>query len=164
MDELNKIFEIIKIDISYAQDLIKRHNKKEEAVDFLKASHRHVAYLLFSSAIKYPEINVATTRQKKRYKVHKTFTATSYDVALNKIYGIELKEGQEYSTSFSPYGVIKVDNKVYPVYFDDAGQCDYIILSGKEFSSGSYSLMPEREFVYYIINDYYNRAIRDLGE
>lgn len=84
--------------------------------------------------------------------------ATGFDVSLNNLYRRinpalpEIIEGQEYETVEAPYAYFKYKKQIWPVYDDDAGQCDYIYVNGEAFSAGSFASYPYNveEFCYII--------------
>lgn len=156
MITLKELLDIVKDDIRYAK-ILARNGDKEKALSYLEGAYRHISSLrLFNlDDESIPKIQRATARQKKRYTIYTTWVADSFSVAVNKLYGIDIEEGKEYTTPIIPWGVIIIDGKTYPVYADDPGQCDYIILDGEHISAGSYNFRPEGEFVYYIISHMY---------
>jgi len=161
---LQELMGIIKDDIGYAKRE-SRYNK-ENAVQYLKVSHRHVMSLLLYNvpSKEYPKIQKITHRQKQKYARRVTWTATGFDVALNKLFGNEIKENKEYTSKITPWGLLTLDNEKYPVYSDDAGQCDYIIIDDESYSGGTYNFVPEETFVHCIISNMYVKAIKEIEE
>ena len=98
------------------------------------------------------KIRHATRREKKTFTRHITSKATSWDVAVNKLYGITIEEGKEYTVHEKPWGIIELLGKKYPVYSDDPGQCDYIVIDGECLSGGTYNFFPECEFISQILD------------
>ena len=105
-----------------------------------------------------------TRREKRTYTVKSTTKATSWDVALNKVYGITVQEGENYEVVERPWAIIELLGKKYPVYADDAGQCDYIILDGERMSCGSYSIFPEQDLIIHILDKMYDRVLKKIEE
>lgn len=105
-----------------------------------------------------------TRREKRTYTIKSTTKATSWDVALNKVYGITVQEGGDYEVVERPWAIIELLEKKYPVYADDAGQCDYIILDGERMSCGSYSIFPEQDLIIHILDKMYDRVLKKIEE
>ena len=161
--KLQELMGIVKDDIMFAKR-IAHCNNKDEALQYLKAAQRHaMALLLYNVRIEEsPDIQKTTYRQRHKYVRKVTRVATEFDVALNKLYGQEIEEGKEYTSEILPWGLLVVDNKKYPIYADDPGQCDYIVIDGECYSGGSYNFSPEGVFVREIINHIYSKAIKEI--
>ena len=103
-------------------------------------------------------------REKRTYTNKYTTKATALDVELNKILGITIQEGKDYEVVERPWAIIELLGKKYPVYTDDAGQCDYIILDGERMGSGSYSFFPEQGLILCILDKMYDRVLKKIEE
>ena len=96
--------------------------------------------------------------QAEKYAYDEDWVATEFDVGLNNLYkqmNLELENievGKTYHSHIVPYGYIQIDEEVFPVFSDDAGQCDYIRVDGENYSGGAYNFEPEREFYMYIFH------------
>ena len=160
--KIDELIDIIKDDIAFAKREA-RYNK-EEALQYLKASRRHTLSLLLYNVSfnELPEIQETTRRERQRYTKRITWVSTDFDVALNKLFGNEIEVNKEYTSKITPWGLFILGDTKYPVYTDSPGQCDYIIIDGKNYSAGTYNLMPEGTFVHYIINHMYDKAIKEI--
>lgn len=164
-----KIEEVIK---NYADDLeyieIRIERDCGDSKDYMKGMlaqarktlSRNLAFADDSDHIMRP-IN---RREKRTYTNKYTTKATSWDVALNKVYGITVQEGEDYEVVERPWAIIELLGKKYPVYADDAGQCDYIILDGERMSCGSYSIFPEQDLILCILDKMYDRVLKKIEE
>ena len=163
MITLNELIDIIKDDRRYALVLV-RNEGKEKALNYLDMAYRHVLsmYTFNLDHSSFPKIKKATARQRKKYKFYTTWIADSFSVAMNKLYGITIEEGKEYTTPSIPWGVLTVNGKTYPVYSNDPGQCDFIILNGEHINSYPYSFNPEGEFIYHIINHIFAQIEKEI--
>lgn len=160
--KLQELMGIVKDDMFFAKR--EARYDKDSALQYLQASRRHIMSLLLYNVSfeEYPKIQKITYRQKQKYARRVTWTATSFDVALNKLFGNEIEENKEYTSKIMPWGLLILDNKKYPVYADNPGQCDYIVIDGENYSAGTYNLMPEGTFVHYIISHIYDEAIKEI--
>lgn len=160
--KIDELISIIKDDIIF----VKREAcyNKEEALQYLKASRKHTLSLLlyYVSFNELPKIREIKRREKRKYTKRITWVATDFDVALNKLFGNEIEVNKEYTSKITPWGLFVLDDTEYPVYTDNPGQCDYIIIDGENYSAGAYNLMPEGTFVHYIINHMYDKAIKEI--
>ena len=127
------------------------------SADYLKGFYNAIDRALHSNLWRHVtdlneyRIRPATHREKKLFTRHVKWTASSWDVAINNIYGIKIEEGKEYTSNIKPWGIFEFFGKKYPVYADDPGQCDYIIIDGETHSAGSYNYCPEEEFIVMIL-------------
>ena len=164
-----KIEEVIK---NYADDLeyieIRLERDCGDSKDYMKGMlaqarktlSRNLGFADDSDRIMRP----ITRREKRTYTNKYTTKATSWDVALNRVYGITIEEGEDYEVVERPWAIIELLGKKYPVYADDAGQCDYIILDGERMSCGSYSIFPEQDLIIHILDKMYDRVLKKIEE
>lgn len=99
-------------------------------------------------------IRKATKKEIKKHTIKSQHIVTGFEAAMNKVgYGIEVEEGKEIEVAEKPWGMLDFDGKSYPVYADDPGQCDYIILDNERLSGGSYNFNPEETFISMILEN-----------
>lgn len=97
-------------------------------------------------------------KQAEKYAYDEDWVATEFDVGVNNLYKqmnpeLEtIKVGKTYHSHIVPYGYIQIDEEVFPVFSDDAGQCDYIRVDGEDYSGGAYNFNPEKEFYMFIFH------------
>lgn len=114
-------------------------------------------------------IDDLTEEEKEQYAYDEDWVADSFAVALNNnIYAqisdkVEpIEEGKTYHSHIRPWGLLTFGDEKYPVYDDDAGQCDYIRINGENVSGGSYNFFPEHEFLLHIIGYKIDEKIKEL--
>ena len=97
--------------------------------------------------------------EAEKYAYDEQWEATGYDEALNKVYrdsGLTTEivvKGNTYFTHHVPFGFMKVEDNIYPIFDDDAGQCEYIRIAGEDFSGGAYNFEPEEFFLAKILDE-----------
>lgn len=97
--------------------------------------------------------------EAEKYAYDEEWVATSYDEALNKLYrdsGMTTEivvEGNTYHSHIVPFGFIKVNGEIYPVFDDDAGQSEYIRIGDENFGAGAYNFQPEEYFIARILRE-----------
>ena len=97
--------------------------------------------------------------EAEKYAYDEEWVATGFDEALNEKYretGLTneiVVEGNTYFTHYVPFGFIKVGDEIYPIFDDDAGQCEYIRIAGENFSGGIYNFQPEEYFISRILRE-----------
>jgi len=153
--ELEKVIKDYINDLNYIEMAFDR--KWNDSQEFLLGMYKQVQRTLLSNLFEVDDwekydIRHATRREKKVFIRHVTGKATSWDVAINRLCGVTIEEGKEYTVHDKPWGIIELLDKKYPVYSDDLGQCDYIVLdNGERVSAGSFNLSPGRDFISYIL-------------
>ena len=162
---IDELMELVKDDCSRAKRNAEYDEQsKKQAIADLKAAQRHIDIMLFFNVDRnsFPKIKKCTRRQKTRHSYYHTWIADGFAVGMNKLFGIELEEGKEYTSKLVPWGVLELDGKDYPVYADDPGQCDYIVIDGQSISGGTYNSCPEGIFIHGIVNYYYDKTLEEI--
>lgn len=107
-------------------------------------------------------------KQAEKYAYDEDWVSTDIDVGLNNLYRqmnpeLETIEvGETRHSHIVPYGYIQIDEEVFPIFSDDAGQCDYIRVNGENYSGGTYNFEPEMEFYMYILHNKIYQARQEV--
>lgn len=160
---------------NYIDHITKRQDKPINSKDYWKGV-LYGAYKMLSYMVDELDISTViqkdlTDEQKKQYIYKETFIADEFTVSLNNnVYRQmnpeipEIVEEQEVTNEIEPWGLITFGDKVYPIYSDDAGQCDVILIDGELIGAGSYNFTPEYDFVEDIIRRLVDKKIKELEE
>ena len=157
----------------YVERMSQEENDGTYSVDYLKGLLNGVYRVLSTLAYRIEDEKVInnelTEEEQEQYAYDEDWVADGFAVALNNnVYAqmsdeVELiEEGKTYHSHIKPWGLLTFGDEVYPVYSDDAGQCDYIRINGENFSGGTYNFFPEHEFIRYIISHKIEEAIEKL--
>jgi len=102
-------------------------------------------------------------KKLKKYAIEHRFKATAWDVSMSRLYHQInpeyplMKEGKKYSSLIKPIYYFKYKCKDWPVYEDDAGQCEYIYVNDKTYSAGTYVSYPfSVQYFMEIINEQFS--------
>ena len=160
---------------NYVDRITEYKDRPIESKDYWKGV-LYGAYKMLSYMVDELDISTViqkdlTDEQKKQYIYKETFIADEFTVSLNNnVYRQmnpeipEIVEGQEITTEIEPWGLITFGDNVYPIYSDDAGQCDVILIDGELIGAGAYNFTPEYDFVEDIIGRLVDKKVKELEE
>lgn len=175
MLKLESIYQELDQIFNYVDRVTKYQDKPIESKDYWKGvlygAYKVLAHMVYGELDIFTVIQKdLTDEQKKQYVYKDTFIADAFTVSLNNVYRQmnpqipEIVEGQEITNEIEPWGLITFGDNVYPIYSDDAGQCDVILIDGELISAGSYNYTPEYDFVEDIIGRLVDKKIKEIEE
>lgn len=105
-------------------------------------------------------IKIKSDKTKAKYTIKETHVATELDITLLDLYRQSNKDipviniGDEFESINEPYAYFKYKGVVWPIYDDDAGQCDCIYLNNEWVSGGAFCCYPDNVecFIFQIDN------------
>ena len=162
--------------LDYVDRMTNPKYKQDYSLDywkgFLYGTERMLHTKLYDAVLPKPN-NVLTfeitEKDAEKYAYDEDWVADERTVAINNmIYkqmnpDIELlEEGKTYHSHVKACGLLTFGDEKYPVYNDDAGQCEYIRLDGENFSGGAYNFTPEYDFIGHIISHKIYQKMKEL--
>lgn len=103
--------------------------------------------------------------QIQRYSYKHSGTISAMDVAINKLFGFDVKEGEQFEQIVKPWALVHIDGNTYPIFSDDPGQQDYMrFKDGTTESFGAYNPDTVSTAIYYIVNRIYRDGLKRIEE
>ena len=139
---------------------------------FLFGSERMLHSKLYDSVLPRPNDMLdfeITEEEEEKYAYDEDWVADGRTVAINNMIYKQmnpdtelLEEGKTYHSHIKACGLLTFGEEKYPIYNDNAGQCEYIRLGNENHSGGAYNFAPEYDFVAAIISYKIYNKIREL--
>lgn len=100
-----------------------------------------------------PKIHRFENNKEHDYDIKETREVSDFGKALNELFHQHNHKSKKQEICWTPYGYFEYKGKIWPVYDDDAGQCDFIYINNEFVSAGSFTPYPYNvEYFIYVID------------